>query len=364
MRPTWAEINLRSVKKNLEKVKSLVEYPVSIMAVVKANAYGHGAISVSKKLVESGIDSLAVTTLEEGLELRESGIKLPIIVLGGIQKDEIPCIIKNGLTPTVYDIEILKTLSRETKKINKKLDFHLKIDTGMGRLGIKSRDIESFANEYKKNKCLNLKGVFTHLASADNTSSDFTYNQISIFYRSLKLFKSLNVNPLYFHLANSAAIQNYPRSHGNLVRPGIMLYGAGEQNGNSLYPVMKLKSRIIQLKWHEKGSPISYGGHYVTDRRSLIATVPIGYADGYIRRLSDKAFVSVKGEKAKVVGTICMDFIMIDVTDYKDIRTGDEVTLFGDKLITINDISNWAETIPYEIMTLVGKRVRKVYYDD
>lgn len=234
----------------------------------------------------------------------------------------------------------------------------------MGRLGIKSRDIESFANEYKKNKCLNLKGVFTHLASADNTSSDFTYNQISIFYRSLKLFKSLNVNPLYFHLANSAAIQNYPRSHGNLVRPGIMLYGAGEQNGNSLYPVMKLKSRIIQLKWHEKGSPISYGGHYVTDRRSLIATVPIGYADGYIRRLSDKAFVSVKGEKAKVVGTICMDFIMIDVTDYKDIRTGDEVTLFGDKLITINDISNWAETIPYEIMTLVGKRVRKVYYDD
>ncbi|MGI9534605.1 MAG: alanine racemase, partial [Thermodesulfobacteriota bacterium] len=156
-------------------------------------------------------------------------------------------------------------------------------------------------------------------------------------------------------------IQNYPESHGNLVRPGIMLYGAGEQNGNKLSSVMRLKSKILQIKMHDKGTPVSYGGTYITERKSLIATVPIGYADGYLRKLSNNAFVSIKGKKAKVVGTVCMDFIMIDVTEIEDVAIGDEVTLFGDEVVTINDISAWAETIPYEIMTLVGKRVHRLF---
>ena len=361
MRPTWAEINLNSVKKNLETVKSLVGNTVSISAVVKADAYGHGAVRISNILIESGIDSLGVATVEEGIELREAGIKHPIIILGGIQKDEIHSVVKNCITPTVYDIEILDSLSKEVNKTNRSLEFHLKIDTGMSRLGIKTDDVKNFVNEYKNHNCLKLKGVFTHLASADDTKSDFTNSQISRFYESLDLMNSLNIKPCYFHLANSAAIQNYSESHGNLVRPGIMIYGAGEQNGNKLSSVMKLKSKIIQIKKLAKGTPISYGGTYITERDSLIATIPIGYADGYLRKLSNKAYVSVKGKKASVVGSVCMDFIMIDVTEFKDVKIGDEVTLFGDEVVTINDISTWAETIPYEIMTLVGKRVHRVF---
>lgn len=362
MRPTWAEINLSSIKSNLETVRSLTGDKVSIMAVVKADAYGHGAVKVSRALTEHGADSLAVATLEEGLELRESGIKCPVMIIGSIQKSEIPDIIKNELTPAVYDMETLKSLSGEIQKNGKSLDFHLRIDTGMNRLGIHAGDVRSFINEHKSHARLNLQGVFTHLASADDPESSFTDRQISEFYGSLDLIRSLNADPRYFHLANSAAIQNYPGSHGNLVRPGIMLYGAGEQGRARLHPAMKLKSRIIQLKTLEEGTPVSYGGTYVTEKRSVIATAPIGYADGYFRKLSNRAYVSIKGERAKVVGRVCMDFIMIDVTSRsKDVRVGDEITLFGDELVTINDISSWAETTPYEVLTLVGKRVHRTF---
>ncbi len=362
MRPTWAEINLNSIKKNLDTVRSLVGDTVSIMAVVKADAYGHGAVKISKALTGSGADSLAVATLEEGLELRGAGIKHPVMILGSIQENEVPSIIKNELTPAVYNVDILKSLSKEMEKSGKYLDIHLRMDTGMNRLGISTEDIPGFINEYRKHARLKLKGVFTHLASADDKASRFTDEQISGFYSSLDLIRSLDADPGYFHLANSAAIQNYPASHGNLVRPGIMLYGAGEQGRTRLHPAMKLKSRIIQLRTLGKGTPVSYGGTYVTERKSVIATVPIGYADGYFRKLSNRAYVSIKGEKARVVGRVCMDFIMIDVTDHpQEIRTGDEVTLFGDGLVTVGDISAWAETSPYEVMALVGKRVQRIY---
>ncbi len=362
MRPTWAEIDLRSIKSNLETVRSLTGDGVSIMAVVKADAYGHGAVKVSRALTEHGADSLAVATLEEGLQLRGSGIKCPVMIIGSIQKSEIPEIIKNELTPAVYDVETLRSLSGEIQKSGRVLDFHLRIDTGMNRLGIHGGEVRGFINEHRAHTHLNLQGVFTHLASADDPKSNFTDRQISEFYGSLELIRSLNVEPRYFHLANSAAIQNYPGSHGNLVRPGIMLYGAGEQDRTSLRSAMKLKSRIIQLKNLEKGTPVSYGGTHVTEKRSVIATAPIGYADGYFRKLSNRAYVSIRGKKAKVVGRVCMDFIMIDVTSLsREVRVGDEITLFGDELVTINDISSWAETTPYEVLTLVGKRVPRTF---
>jgi len=361
MRPTWAEINLNSIRKNLETVKSLIGKDVSIMAVVKADAYGHGAVKVSEALIESGVNSLGVATLEEGLELRDAGIDQPIVILGAVQGDEVPSIVERKLTPTVYDIKILGYLSKEVGKLNESLEFHLKIDTGMSRLGIKGHDISEFVNEYRSHSCLKIKGIFTHLASAEDKTSDYTDFQISRFYESLNLINSLNIKPDYFHLANSAAIQNYPESHGNLVRPGIMIYGAWGQNGIKLYPVMSLKSKIIQIKMHDKGTPVSYGGTYITKRKSLIATVPIGYADGYSRKLSNKAFVSIKGKRANVVGSVCMDFIMIDVTDIEDLQIGDEVVLFGDDIVSIEDISEWADTIPYEIMTLIGKRVHRIF---
>lgn len=361
MRPTWVEIDLHSIKSNLETVKSIVEENVSVLAIVKADAYGHGAVTVSKTLIKSGVEKLGVATLEEAMELRESGINHPIIILGGIQKEELDEVIKHGIIPTIYDLEILEELSNAAKKINTNYSYHLKIDTGMSRLGIKHQDLGLFFEKHAKYNNLRLVGLFSHLSMADDIEGGYTDKQITLFNESLEKFKELNIEPQYHHLANSAAIQNYPDSHGNMVRPGIMIYGAGAFNGHRLLPVMKLKSKIIQLKMHDKGTYVSYGGTYITKKKSLIATVPIGYADGYLRRLSNKAYISVNGERAPVVGSVCMDFIMVDVTEINNVNVGDVVTLFGDGNVSLDDVSGWAETIPYEIMTLVGKRVHRLF---
>lgn len=361
MRPTWVEIDLQSIKNNLETVKSIIGDRVSILAIVKADAYGHGAVTVSKTLVNYGVSKLGVATLEEAMELRESGINKPVIILGGVQKNELDEVIKHGIIPTIYDLQILEDLSNAAKKINKNYSYHLKIDTGMSRLGIKFEDIDRFFDNHSRYNNLRLDGLFSHLATADEISNEYTNNQINLFNESLARFRELNIDPSYHHLANSAAIQNFPESHGNMVRPGIMIYGAGELNGYRLSPVMKLKSKIIQIKKHDEGTSVSYGGTYITDKKSLIATVPIGYADGYLRVLSNKAFVSVNGQRAPVVGRVCMDFIMIDVTEINNVKVGDVVTLFGDGNVSINDVSGWADTIPYEIMTLVGKRVHRLF---
>jgi len=361
MRPTWVEIDLHSIKSNLETVRSIVGENVSILAIVKADAYGHGAVTVSKTLINNGVEILGVATLEEAMELRDSGINHPIIILGGIQKDELDEVIKHGIVPTVYDLDILEELSNAAKKINKNYSYHLKIDTGMSRLGIKYQDVDLFFKKQAKYNNLRLEGLFSHLSMADELASEYTNKQIKLFFESLDRFKKLNIEPEFYHLANSAAIQNFPQSHGNLVRPGIMIYGVGAFNGYKLSPVMKLKSKIIQLKLHDKGTSISYGGTYITEKKSLIATVPIGYADGYLRRLSNKSFVSVNGERAPVVGQVCMDFIMVDVTEINKANVGDVVTLFGDGNVSLNDVAEWADTIPYEIMTLVGKRVHRLF---
>jgi alanine racemase len=361
MRPTWVEIDLHSIKTNLNTVKGIIGDNVSILAIVKADAYGHGAVTVSKILINNGVEILGVATLEEGMELRESGINHPVIILGGIQKDELDDVIKNSMIPTIYDIGILEELSNAAKKINKNYSYHLKIDTGMNRLGIKHENLDLFFENHARYNNLRLEGLFTHLSMADEITNDYTNMQINLFFESLNTFRKLNIDPEYFHLANSAAIQNFPESHGNLVRPGIMIYGEGSINGYKLSPVMKLKSKIIQLKSHDKGASISYGGTYVTDKKSLIATVPIGYADGYLRILSNRAFVSLNGKRAPVVGSVCMDFVMIDVTKINNVKVGDVVTLFGDGNVSLNDVAGWADTIPYEIMTLVGKRVHRLF---
>ena len=361
MRPTWVEINSESLKSNLNTVRNLINESVSILAVVKADAYGHGACEVSKILTGSGVNMLGVATTEEGIELREAGIREKIVILGGIMEEDIDSVLHYDLTPTVYHLKLLEFLNNSSKKSDKVYNYHLKIDTGMNRLGIMPDQIDKYISCIGNLSNLKLEGVFTHLASAENVESDYTQKQIDRFTLTLDNIRSRNLVPDYFHMANSAAIQNFPDSHGNLVRPGIMIYGAGSQNGNKLQPVMKLKSRIIQIKKHPPGRHISYGGTYVTEKNSVIATLPIGYADGYLRTLSNKAFVSIRGKRAPVVGRVCMDFIMVDVTDIEDVKVGDEVTLFGDNIVSIEDVASWADTISYEIMTLVGKRVHKVF---
>lgn len=361
MRPTWAEINIDAVVSNFNEIKKIVGKTVSVLAVVKADAYGHGAVEISKNLVDCGADMLGVATIEEALELRESGIKQKIVLLSGIQPDEASEVIKHDLTPTCYLVETLEALSKHASEHNKIINYHLKIDTGMTRLGIRNGELESFFNSLKKYGNLNLEGVFTHLSCAGETEKSYTEYQLENFKETLFALSDLNYSHRYVHVANSAALQLFPCSHYNLVRPGILLYGSGNITGIDIRSVMKLKTKVVQIKKVPENTHVSYGGTFVTKRNSVLAVLPIGYADGYLRKLSNRAKVSVNGMLCPVVGAVCMDLVIIDVTDVPDVQTGTEVVLFGDELVSIEDVSEWAETIPYEIMSLIGKRIPRIY---
>ncbi len=361
MRPTWAEIRLDSLKSNFLQVKRIVGKDVDIISIVKADAYGHSALAVSKALVESGSKMLGIATIEEALELRESGIQSPIILLGDIQPEDAEIVVKCDLTPSLFSFASAEAIDKCAERVGKKIKYQLKVDTGMNRLGVGFGEICDFLNELLCFKSLEMEGVFTHFANADGELKDSTLNQISIFKTILSLISHCGFYPKYIHSANSAAIQRFPESHMNLVRPGIMLYGAGKMEGTELKPVMKLKTKVIQIKRLSTGTPVSYGGTFVTTRPTIIATLPIGYADGYMRRLSNRARVSIKGFTAPVVGTVCMDLIMVDVTEVPEVKIGDEVVLFGDGKVSVEDVARWADTISYEVLSMIGKRVRRVY---
>ncbi|MFQ5787195.1 MAG: alanine racemase [Thermodesulfobacteriota bacterium] len=362
MRPTWAEIDLNSLKFNFSQTKKLIGAYVGIMPIVKADGYGHGAVPVSKTLNEScGTDVLGVATVEEALELRESGIKSPILLLAGIYPNEYESVLKNDLTPTIFSIANAYSLNDCAKKLGKKLKYHLKIDTGMSRLGLTINEISDFLNHALDFKNLEMEGLFTHFASADMEVGEFTFKQISVFKEIQSFLAKAGIKPKFLHLANSAAIQRFPESHMNIVRPGIMLYGSGIIQKSELKPVMKLKTKIIQLKKISAGVPVSYGGTFITKRSTVIATLPIGYADGYMRTLSNRSKVSINGHYAPVVGKVCMDLTMVDVTDVSGVKVGDEVTLFGDEKVSVDDVARWADTISYEILSITGKRVSRIY---
>ncbi|MER3446932.1 MAG: alanine racemase [Candidatus Dadabacteria bacterium] len=361
MRPTWAEINLDSLKSNFLQTKRIVGSDVGTISVVKADAYGHGAAAVSKALIGSGSNMLGVATVEEALELRESRIHAPIVLLGGIQPEEVEDVIRNNLTPSLFFLASALAINKCAERMGKRVKYHLKVDTGMNRLGVDSGEIYDFLNQIAGLKNLEMEGVFTHFANADGKSRDYTLNQISVFMTVISLINQAGFYPRYIHSANSAAIQRFHESHMNLVRPGIMLYGSGRIENCELKPVMTLKTRIIQIKRVPSGASVSYGGTFVAMRPTTIATLPIGYADGYMRRLSNRARVSIRGTTAPVIGTVCMDLIMVDVTEVPGVGVGDEVVIFGDDRVSVEDVARWADTIPYEILSTIGKRVRRVY---
>lgn len=361
MRPTWAEINLENLTHNFNLVKGLVGDGVGVLSVVKADGYGHGAVEVSRTLVEAGTDMLGVATVEEAVELRDYGIELPIMLLGGIRPEEAAVAVEHSLTPCLFFLDVAKALDSEAKKAGKRSPYHLKIDTGMTRLGVRPEETLSFAEQLSSLKNIEMEGVLTHLASAFTGSREYTLSQLRCFSDMLGIIRGRGFSPRYIHSANSASIQRFPESHMNLVRPGIMLYGSGSEGDNMLKPVMKLKTKIIQIRRVPENTPVSYGGTFVTSRLSLIATLPVGYADGYMRRLSNRARVSVRGETVPVIGAVCMDLTMIDVTDVPGVRVGDEVVLFGDELVSVDDVAIWAETISYELLAITGKRVPRLY---
>ncbi len=361
MRPTWAEIDLGALQHNFMLVKELVGVGVSILSVVKADGYGHGAVEVSKALVEAGTDMLGVATVEEAMELRDYGIDLPIMLLGGMRPEEAELAVQNNMVPCLFSIDVARALDKAASSSGCKAIYHLKIDTGMTRLGVRPEELTDFLGGLSELKNIRMDGVLTHLASAFTESTDYTEAQLSGFLQHLGTVRAHGHDPRYTHSASSISIKRFPHSHMDLVRPGIILYTEGESDSLELRPVMKLKSRIIQLRRVPAGTPVSYGGTFVTARPSVIATLPIGYADGYLRKLSNRALVSLHGKTSPVTGAVCMDLTMVDVTDVPAARVGDEVTLFGDSLVSVEQVAAWADTISYEILSITGKRVQRIY---
>lgn len=367
-RPTWAEIDLNAIKHNFNQVRKLVGREVKVMVVVKGNAYGHGIVEVSKALSRLGVDYLGVATIDEALLLRKKNIARPILVLGSVFSTEVEIALRNDITLTLANNEILRIIDRKAKELNRQAKVHIKIDTGMGRIGVWHEDEAlRFVDEAASSKFIDIEGVYTHFSAAARDRV-YTNYQIESFERLLGQLLNRGLDVPYRHAANSIATVNLARSHLNLVRPGLIIYGMypkrGFQRLISLKPVLSLKTKIGYLKEVPPGRSISYGRTYVTQSYTKIATIPIGYADGYGRILSNKAEVLVRGEKAPVVGKVTMDQTMVNVGHIKDVKVGDEVVLIGkqgENEITTERLAKLAGTIPYEIVCSITDRVPRIY---
>jgi alanine racemase len=366
-RPTVAEIDLGALAFNYRQLQKRIPKGVKLLAVVKADAYGHGAIPISLKLEKLGVDYLGVAIPEEGEELRRGGIKVPILILGGIYEGDLDRILRFHLTPVVFQEDSLHLLSKEAESRRKKVKVHLKVDTGMGRLGVPLDQWPAFLLEVKQCPRIETEGILSHFSMVDEEEA-FTQHQWKQFQEAVAVAEALGISYKYLHMASSATLTAFPSYSGNLVRPGIMLYGAYPsprfRDLIRLKPVMTLRTRIHYLKWVPPGTRLSYGGTFMTERRSHIATLPIGYADGYSRYLSNQGEVLIRGKRAPVVGKVCMDFIMVDVTDIPKVSIGDEVILMGrqeKERIRVEEIAEKIGSISYEVLCLIGKRVPRIY---
>jgi alanine racemase len=365
----WAEINLDNIAHNVGETKRIVSDKTKVMAVVKADAYGHGFLEVSKTLIESGIDYLAVALPSEATQLRKRSINVPILVLGYTSYNLIDELIDLDITLTVFDYSFAEAISRISKAKNKTAKVHIKIDTGMSRIGFHCCEdtIDKVLN-IAKLPGIEVEGIFSHLSSADEDDETFTLNQFDRFINFCEKTEIKGLKIPIKHICNSAGTIKYPQMHLDMVRCGIMLYGLyPAQNAiknTDLKPAMQLKAKIISLKEIQKDTPISYLRKYTTKENTKVATIPIGYADGYPRLLTGKARMIANDSLVPVVGSICMDQCMIDVSIVKNICVGDEVIVFGGKnslYITVEDIANMIGTINYEIVCTIGKRIPRVY---
>lgn len=364
---TWCEVSLDAITHNLEQFRGIAP-TAKIMAVVKADAYGHGVQEVSRTLADSGVDALAVAFTDEAFQLRKNGISIPILVLGHTPVEYMGEIVDLDITPTVYDFSTAKAVSNAAQRRNKIAKIHIKIDTGMNRLGyLANTDTVETILDLATLPNIQIEGLFTHFACADDENDAYTKQQ---FDRFTALVSDLEKKGLYIpqkHVCNSAAAIRFPEMHLDMIRIGISLYGLYPSNikyNIDLRPAMQLKSTIAHIKEVEQGEAISYGGIYVTNRKSKVATIPIGYADGYSRLLSGRAKVIVNGKFVPVLGRICMDQCMIDVTDVNNINIEDEVVLFGAQeglSIPIEELAQIEGTINYELLCVIGKRIPRCY---
>ncbi|CAM2883168.1 alanine racemase [Hathewaya histolytica] len=369
LRPVWAEVNLDNLIHNIREIRKISKSK-EIMAVVKADAYGHGAIGLASVLLENGANSLAVAVLSEAIELRKYGVDCPILILGFTPPSFIDEILKYDIEQTIYSYDFAEELSRVAKIKNKTAKIHIAVDTGMGRIGY-LKDEKSIEEVVKISRLPNIKivGVFSHFSSADEEDKDYTKLQIDRFNWFCEKLINKGVDIGKRHISNSAGIIDLEDQHLEVVRPGIILYGyypssEVKKERISLKPVMSLKTNVVHIKKVKAEEYIGYGRVFKTEKDSIIATLPVGYADGYSRLLTGKARVLIKGEVAPVVGKICMDQCMIDVTHIKDIKVGEEVILIGESgnnKITAEEIGELIGTMSYEILCILGKRVPRVY---
>jgi alanine racemase len=368
-RPTLCFIDLSALRENFRQIKKKVGPRVKILSMVKANAYGHGAPAVATALAAEGSDAFGVATVEEGIELRQAGIRQPIIVLAGVYVDQLDLFIQNDLIPVLHELETLRALEETLVGQRMTLSIHLEIDTGMGRIGFLDSQINDWLPEVGKLKALKVEGVFSHFSDGETPNEAYTENQFKSFLLVTERLRDAFV-PSLVHMAKSGAIITVPDSHLAMVRPGLILYGIYPSPDCSkeihLKPVLSWKTRVLQLRRLPRGSSIGYGRTFKTKRDSLIATLPVGYADGYQRVFSNRACVLVRGERAPVVGRVSMDLTTVDVTDIRKVQQGDEVVLLGrqgDAEISADQMATWANTISYEILTSIGARVPRIHHN-
>jgi alanine racemase len=398
LRPTWAEISLSALRRNFQRIRKLAGKR-RIMAVAKADAYGHGAVAVARCLAGCGVDWFGVATVEEAVELRQAGIDQPTLLLGGLYMSDPADLVEYRLTPSISSTARLDTYAECARRAGRPIEFHLKVDTGLGRLGVPHGRLQLFFDRYQELEGLELKGIFTHLASAEDLVASQTDEQLERFRAALTELPWHKLRPEWTHVSNSAALlvrNDFPE---NLVRIGALLYGycvplilppgpsadynhdrqstttraRGGKTGALLVslqefePILNFKSQVVYLKDVPSNTPLGYGAAYYTRRPSRIATVPVGYADGLSRHLSGRGRAIVNDEYARIVGHISMDLTLLDVTDIPGVEVGDEVILIGSSQhcrITAYEIAAELNTVPYEVLCSIGKRVPRIYTDD
>ncbi len=370
IRAAWAEVDLDALAHNMREVRRLAQKGALVTAVIKADGYGHGAKKIAQTLLDNGADRFAIAVLDEGIELRRAGFKVPILVLGYTDKERAEEVIYNDLEQAVYSWDLAEALSKEAVKHGKTVKLHIKVDTGMGRIGLQpDKDSVQLIKKISQLPNAAIEGIFTHFAVADAVDKAYTEGQYEKFNWICAELEKENVKINVRHCGNSATIIDLPDMHLNMVRAGIMLYGLKPSDEVmldklELRQVMSLKVRISHVKEIDAGQSVSYGRRFIAEEKRKIASLPIGYADGYTRMLSGKAEALVKGKKVPVVGRICMDQCMIDVTGIEDVKVGDEVVLFGKQngnFIHIDELAEKLGTINYEIVCMISKRVPRVY---
>lgn len=366
-RPTRISVDLPSIGHNLAQIRAHTGVPV--MAIVKADAYGHGLVPVARYLAVQGVDQLGVAFLEEGLALRRAGVTTPILVLGGIFGPQLTQFLTNDLEITVSSIDKLRQVEAAAESLGKRAWIHLKVDTGMERIGVHSETCGPFIAAAVASRWCEIRGIYSHLACADDPTSPMTHEQVQRFAEACAHFDRLGAPMPVRHLANSGGVLNFPETHLDLVRPGILLYGVypdpAAKHTVAVRPALSLHSQVVYFKVVKAGRSISYGATYRVERDSRVVTVPIGYGDGYPRALSNSGQVLIRGKRYPIAGRICMDQFMVDIA-WDSAFNEDEVVLVGsqgEQEICVEDVAAWAGTIPYEILTGLNQRIPRTYLE-